>query len=82
VREREDANRTREAGGLDEIHGVVAIRLKLLRDGAVGFIDWLDVWAATLKTSLHMLESLLRALPLIRQSENAATESRKPMRRL
>src|SRR5258708_33774137 len=29
VREREDANRTREAGNLDEIQGVVAIRLKL-----------------------------------------------------
>ena len=43
MREREDANRTRVAGHLDEIQGVVAITLKWLRDGAVGFIDWLDV---------------------------------------
>src|SRR5213082_3570172 len=42
VREREDANRTREAGHLDEIQGVVANTLKLFPDGAVGFIDWLD----------------------------------------
>jgi hypothetical protein len=33
VREREDANRTREAGCLDEIPGVVANTLKLLRNG-------------------------------------------------
>jgi len=43
VREREDANRTREAGCLDEIQGVVANRLNLFRQGAVGFIVWLDV---------------------------------------
>ena len=42
VREREDANRTRVAGHLDEIQGAVANTLKLLRNGAVGFIDWLD----------------------------------------
>jgi len=50
VREREDANRTREAGHLDEIQGVVASTLKVPRQGAsllakafgVGFIDWLD----------------------------------------
>ena len=42
VREREDANRTREAGHLDEIQGVVANTLELFRNGAVGFIDWLD----------------------------------------
>ena len=41
MREREDANRTREAGHLDEIQGVVANTLKLHRHGAVGFIDWL-----------------------------------------
>jgi hypothetical protein len=43
VRERENANRTRVAGHLDEIQGVVANRLKLSRDGAVGFIVWLGV---------------------------------------
>src|SRR5205823_12866524 len=41
VREREDANRTREAGHLDEIQGALASTLKLFRNGAVGFIDWL-----------------------------------------
>ena len=41
VREREDANRTREAGHLDEIQGVVANTLNSFRNGAVGFIDWL-----------------------------------------
>jgi hypothetical protein len=41
VREREDANRTREAGNRDEVEGVVANRLSAFRNGAVGFIDWL-----------------------------------------
>jgi hypothetical protein len=41
VREREDANRTREAGHLDEIQGVVANMLGAFRNGAVGFIGWL-----------------------------------------
>ncbi len=44
VREREDANRTREAGHLDEIQGVVANTVNVLRGGAVGFIDWLDAF--------------------------------------
>src|SRR5437773_6889748 len=35
-------NRTREAGNRDEVEGVVATTLKLKRDGAVGFINWLD----------------------------------------
>jgi hypothetical protein len=43
VREREDANRTREAGHLDEIQRAVANTPKLPRNGAVGFIDWLDL---------------------------------------
>ena len=43
MRGREDANRTREAGHLDEIHGVVANTLRLYRKKAVGFIDWLGV---------------------------------------
>jgi hypothetical protein len=42
VREREDENRTREAGNLNEIQGVAASTLNLFRNGAVGFIDWLD----------------------------------------
>jgi hypothetical protein len=44
VSERADANRTREAGHLEEIQGVVAITLKSHRNGAVGFIDWLDAF--------------------------------------
>jgi hypothetical protein len=43
VREREDANRTREAGNRDEIQGVAPSWLNLYRNGAAGFIDWLDV---------------------------------------
>ena len=35
-------NRTRLAGHLDEIQGVVANTLNLFRNGAVGFIDLLD----------------------------------------
>ena len=47
MREREDANRTREAGPQDGIRGVVAITLNLYRSGAVGFIAWLDVFVLT-----------------------------------
>ena len=36
-------NRTREAGNRDEVEGVVANTLKLYRNGAVGFIDWLGL---------------------------------------
>jgi hypothetical protein len=39
VREREEANRTREAGHLDEIQSVAATTLELLLNGAVGFIE-------------------------------------------
>ena len=42
MREREDANRTRVPGHLDEIQGVAPNILNLFRTGAVGFIDWLD----------------------------------------
>ena len=41
MREREDENRTREAGNRDEVEGVVANTLKLYCNGAVGFLDWL-----------------------------------------
>ena len=43
VREREDANRTREAGNRDEVEGVVANTLNAFRGGAGGFMDWLDL---------------------------------------
>ena len=60
MREREDANRTREAGNLDEIQGVVANTLNLHRNGAsllakafgVGFIDWLDQWVRQVPSRL------------------------------
>jgi putative aminopeptidase FrvX len=42
VREREEANRTMVTGHLDEIQGVVSNMLMSDRQGAVGFIDWLD----------------------------------------
>jgi hypothetical protein len=38
VCEREDVNRTREAGNRDEVEGVVANTLKPHRGGAVGFM--------------------------------------------
>ena len=53
VRERTEANRTREAGQLDKIQGVVANTLNMHRKGAacrvasftlVGFIDGLDAF--------------------------------------
>ena len=43
MREREDENRTRVAGHLDEIQGVVTITPNAFRAGAVGFIDWLGL---------------------------------------
>ena len=42
MRERENADRTREAGSRDEVEGGVANILMIIRSGAVGFIDWLD----------------------------------------
>jgi hypothetical protein len=39
--QRTSFNRTREAGHLDEIQGVVANTLTSQRNGAVGFVDWL-----------------------------------------
>jgi hypothetical protein len=56
VREREDANRTREAGHLDEIQGAVANTLNLQRTGAVGFIDWLD---ASRNHHAHLLRTII-----------------------
>jgi len=39
VRQRKDANRTREAGNRDEVEGDVASTPSLRRNGAVGFIE-------------------------------------------
>ena len=52
VREPEEANRTRVAGHLDEIQGVVPITLNVFPAGAVGFIDWLD-FVAMQQTPKH-----------------------------
>ena len=46
VRERADANRTREAGHLDEIQGAVASTVNLACNGTVGFIDLLDAFSS------------------------------------
>jgi hypothetical protein len=63
VREREDANRTREAGNRDEVEGVVANTLKLRRNGAVGFIDWLGI--------LRRLRQIVLPLALVRRLRNS-----------
>jgi hypothetical protein len=63
VREREEANRTRVAGHLDEIQGVVTSTLKLYRQGAsllaktfgVGFIGWLDDLVKCMKNRVSSL---------------------------
>ena len=56
VRERKDANRTREAGHLDEVQGVVATMLDVFRNGAVGFIDWLDDLRGITQHRLSLVE--------------------------
>jgi hypothetical protein len=53
VGEREEPNRTREAGNRDEGEGVVVNTLSLFRNGAVGFIDWLDAAARTTAAALE-----------------------------
>src|SRR5260221_5977518 len=45
--QRTSFNRTRVAGHLDEIQGVVVNTLNSFRGGAVGFIDWLDELASS-----------------------------------
>ena len=68
MREREDVNRTREAGNRDEVEGVVANTLNVFRNGAVGFIVWLDV----IGEAAGRLSKLHRATPqkckLVRES--------------
>ena len=73
MREREDANRTREAGHLDEIQGVVANRLKMRREGAacrvliftlVGFIGRLGASAATIEDVMQQPEKALDSVDL------------------
>src|SRR5437667_5452463 len=45
--QRTSFNRTRVAGHLDEIQGIVASTLNSFRGGTVGFIGWLDALLAT-----------------------------------
>ena len=59
VREREDTNRTREAGNRDEVEGVVTSTLNLFCDGAVGFIDWLDIISGLVLFSNWALTALI-----------------------
>src|SRR6266496_4793457 len=66
VREREETNRTRVAGHLDEIQGVVASTLKLFRNGAVGFIVWLGLIcgiSVSTETGASLLFLVLRTAP-------------------
>jgi hypothetical protein len=58
VREREDASRTRAAGNRDGVEGVVANTLKLFRNGAVGFIVWLDAAGEMILSPHHLVFSL------------------------
>src|SRR6266480_3969477 len=70
VREREDANRTREAGHLDEIQGVVANTLNVFRNFGVGFIGWLGLlmllhkkcWCALARKQLAISKRPIRQL--------------------
>ena len=57
VRECVGTNRTREAGSRDEVEGVVANALKLFRNGAVGFIDWLGLLLIKLASLLFTVKS-------------------------
>ena len=85
MREREDANRTREAGNLDEIQGVVANTLNLQRNGAakprvlrftlVGFIDWLDGMVIPLWISRQLSERSHVLSGDCEQEQNAQTHS-------
>jgi len=45
--------RTREVGNRDEVEGVVANTLRLFRNGAVGFIDWLDGFVCHCSWMIH-----------------------------
>ena len=62
MREREDANRTREAGHLYEIQGVVANTVALFRNWGVGFIDWLELFLPTRPLADHAEFTLLLKL--------------------
>src|SRR6266705_465527 len=72
VREREDANRTREAGHLDEIQGAVANTRAFISWGAVGFIDWLGFVVSHFRGRLPVVKTavLSRIEPYTNSSES------------
>ena len=86
MREREDENRTREAGHLDEIQGVVASTLESLRNGGVGFIDWLDdlglLSRIVLLKNLHLVEcdDIMDFPPVICAPARMRLLGRRPLR--
>ena len=76
MREREDANRTREAGHLDEIQCTVANTLKLHGNGAVGFIDWLGLFVSLLRRPLSRRVQIARGVePSPKQRDSAEWQS-------
>ena len=84
MREREDANRTREAGNRDEVEGVVANTMSLFRNVAVGFIDWLDPfrdWTTGNDIDIGDLPAASCSAHEIRSATGIAVDSR-PVRRV
>ncbi len=76
MREREDENRTREAGNRDEVEGVVANTLKLYCNGAVGFIDWLGVWVVILSQFPPFLQPYDKLAAYEKEGKQANRNSR------
>lgn len=61
MREREDENPTRVAGNQHEVESVVANTLNSSRNGAVGFIDWLDAFIDRGETSAAALNAQMNS---------------------
>ena len=66
MRERENANRTREAGNRDKVEGAIAIVLAFVRSGAVGFID---IQAHVLNTFATAVSNDIMTISLIAGAE-------------
>jgi hypothetical protein len=75
VREREDANSTREARCRDEIQGVVGKHTKLTTQWAVGFIDWLDDWRSMQCAEWCYVPNVLNASSRLRQKERKVSRN-------
>jgi hypothetical protein len=86
VCEREDVNRTRVAGHLDEIQGVAASTVDAFRGGAVGFIEWLDdlslLSRIVLLKNLHLIEcdNVMDFPPVICAAARMRLLGRRPLR--